>query len=140
MRMVRFSRAGALIALVAIGLVACSKGSSGPTEPVPSALLGSWRVVTLNAQGENLAEQGMNLSFHFSEQWEYSFLVTGDLLGLCDQGPSCSDWGEFRLSATHITFDPGEATQTFAYAIVGDTMTLTGMLNGAQVELTLERS
>ena len=141
MRMRHASRAAVVLALAAavVTIQGCNDAED-PTAPVPSALLGSWVATSVMVQGTDLVTQGMVLSFHFSADGEYSYLVTGDLLDLCDQGSDCSDWGEFTASSTQITFDPGSGAQIMTYSISGDVMTMTGSMGGTSIQATFERT
>lgn len=94
-------------------------------------------VTSLIVNGDDLAAQGTNLSFHFSADGEYSFLAQNDLLGLCDGRPTCSDWGEFNASATQITFDPGPGSEKCSYSINGSVMTMSGTFGGKTFTATL---
>jgi hypothetical protein len=131
--------AALVVAAAVLTAPGCGGDGDGPTQPVPPQLLGSWIVTSLVVQGQDLVAQGMSLSFHFSAEGEYSFLVHDDLLGLCDEGADCSDWGEFSASSSHITFDPGPGSETCTYSIAGNIMTLSGVLNGKTMNATLQR-
>jgi hypothetical protein len=140
----RFSgkRRVALLMLIPwlVGAAGCG-GDESTTEPVPTALLGSWVAISMMAGTQDLAVQGMNLSVHFSADGEYSYLISDDLLGMCEAGPDCNGWGEFSATATRLILDPGTSeAQSFAYSISGDTLTLTGSVQGVAVSLMFERS
>jgi hypothetical protein len=111
----------------------------GATAPVPTSILGTWVVTSIIVEGNDLAQLGMGLSFHFSNDGEYSFLVTEDRLGICDVGPFCEDFGDFSVTDSQIVFDPAEDPKPFTYTVAGNVMTLTGVMNGIPVVLTLER-
>jgi hypothetical protein len=112
----------------------------GTTAPVPSAMQGSWIATSVLMGTQDLIAQGMHLSFHFSADGEYSFLVSGDLMGMCDGAANCDDWGDFAVSGSQITFDPVENPVVFAYSLSGNVMTLTGSIEGVAVTFTLERA
>lgn len=135
----KLKTAGVLLLGAALLTAGCGE-DEGSTAPVPTSILGTWIVTSIMVEGNDLAQLGMVLSFHFSADGEYSFLVTEDQLGMCDAGPFCEDFGDFDVTATQIIFDPAEDPKPFSYSVSGDVMTLTGVMNGIPVTLTLERT
>jgi hypothetical protein len=131
----RFGIAMAVALAAVLSTARCGNGAS--TGPIPTPLLGTWIVTSLIVNGEDLAAQGMHLSFHFSAEGEYSYLVQNDLFDMCDGASSCSDWGEFNASATHITFDPGPGSERCSYSINGTVMTMSGSWSGKTYTATL---
>lgn len=134
-------RASLLAPLCAVALTSivagCSDDGTGPTSP----LVGTWNATSFTAFGQNLIAQGMTLTLTLTAAGTYSLVVTGDVVGICDPGPNCTQTGAYRSTATTITTDPGTAgEQTFAYTIQGTTLTFTGSLSGVPATITFTKA
>lgn len=132
-------RARSLLAtsLLVAALAACS--SDEATGPDP-ALIATWNCTSFSALGQDFIQQGMTLQATFTNADTYTLTVTGDLTGNCNPGPDCVVNGTYSATATQITFDPGTVDAvTFNYSIVGNTMTLTGNIEGIPATITLEK-
>jgi len=132
-RTVRRSTLLILAALIPVTF-ACSDGF----EP-PAGLVGTWSATSLVVGGVDYRAEGMTLSFTFTDGGEYSYTVTGDQLDFCDAA-ACSDGGDFTTTASEITFDPGTVdAETFSWTIAGDTLTVSGTVDGAALVFTFQR-
>jgi hypothetical protein len=119
-------------------LLGCSSddegnGGTGPGEA--SDFVGSWNATSFVADGTDLVAGGTSIAFSFTET-TYSFNVANDTNGvLCDPGLlACADSGDLGSTATTLTFDPGTADAvTFAYAVNGDVLTVSGTVEGSSI-------
>lgn len=117
----------------------CSSDDNG-TGP-GSALVATWNATSFSALGQNFIALGMTLRITFASGGTYSINIAGDLIGACDQGTSCVNTGSYSATATQVTLDPGTADAvTFNYTIQGQTLTLTGSIDGNQATITLTRA
>jgi hypothetical protein len=117
-------------------VIGCSDGAVEP----PAGLVGTWNATSLVVDGVNLMDEGMTLSFTFSNDSEYSYSVTNDALDFCDLVANCSDSGDFSATGSQITFDPGTVdAETFSWSIVGSTLTVTATIEGSLFTFTFER-
>jgi len=124
--------------LVSVALAGCS--DDGGTAPdIPISIQGSWIATSMLTGGQDLIADGMGLSFFFTADGEYSYLVTNDLAGFCDSGTTCEDFGDFTATSSTITFDPREDPAVFNYTLIDGVMTLSGTLDGFPIVATLER-
>lgn len=131
-------RRSALVVIAALipVAVACSDGF----EP-PAGLAGTWNATSLIVDGDDYVAEGMTLRFTFSDNGDYSYTVTGDLLDFCDAGgPNCSDGGDYTATSSQLTFDPGSTDEeTFSWTIAGDTLTVSGTIDGLVLVFTFQR-
>ena len=138
MKTLRSIRRSALLACAALTMfvVACSDGGFEP----PAGLVGTWNATALVVDGLDLMDEGMTLRFTFTEDAEYSYTVTGDMLDFCEVGPGCSDGGDFSTTSNQITFDPGSTDEeTFSFTIAGDVLTVTATIDGSLFVFTFEK-
>ena len=86
--------------------------------------------------------QGMTLTITFEEGGDVTMDVVGDLIGICGGSMTDgTDTGQFTATATHVTIDPGMPDEvTLAFSIQGNTMTLTGDIDGNPVTIVLSRA
>ena len=127
-----------LLALLA--LAACSDDDGG-TGPAASALHGTWNSTSLVANGMDAANLGMAMSFTFNSNDTYSFSVTQDELDLCGGATDCSDSGTYSATGTTLTFDPGSSdATTLSWSVSGDTLSVTGMVDGVNLSFTFVRA
>jgi hypothetical protein len=123
---------------LAAPLAAGCGGSDGPTDPDVS-LVGTWNVTHLAALGTNFISLGMAVSVVFNSNDTYSFSITGDLVGICEEpATSCTQTGTWSSTSSQLTLDPSDADPvTFSYSITGSTMTWAGALAGVPATVTL---
>ena len=111
-------------------LVSCSSDDE-PTGNNANPLVGTWHVTSFQALGSDFVQEGMSLTFTINEGGTYSLAVTGDAVGACDTGTSCTNTGTWSSTTTTFTLDPGtQDAVTFNYSISGNTMTWTGSIDG----------
>jgi hypothetical protein len=137
MKALRTIRRSTLLVFAALApvVVACSDGF----EP-PAGLTGTWNSTALVVAGSDLMDEGMTLNFTFSGSGEYSYSVVGDLLDYCDPGPNCADGGDFDITASQITFDPGTVwEETFSYTLTASTLTVSATFDGIPFSFTFEK-
>lgn len=103
-------------------------------------LVATWHITSFQAMGGDFIQQGMTFTFTFNEQGGCSLSVTGDLIGACDVGTSCTTTGTWSSTSTTFTLDPGtEDEVVFNYTINGNTMTWTGSINGNAATVVLSK-
>lgn len=126
------------VALTATSLVACSDDDpSGPG----AGLAGTWNATSFVVQGQDLIVLGMGITLALNSSNTFVLTVTGDLTGVCGGASSCTENGSYSSTATQITLNPGtEDEVTFNYALLGQTLTLTGSIDGNQATITLIRA
>ena len=135
-------------ALLAIGLslaialpatLGCGDSSKG-TGP-GSQLVGSWNATSFQVPGTDLIADGMSLTMTFTSGGSYTLQFTNAPAGtFCQAGTNCTESGSFTSTASTLTFDPGTVDETtFNYVIQGTTVTVTGVIEGDQVTIVLEK-
>ena len=134
-------RATLILALVAMPLLAaCS--DDDPTGVVDDALLGNWAVTsfTIEGFGDLIAATNLELTMGFTED-SYTFDVTSDDLGIfCSAGTDCSESGDYSISGSSLTFDPGTAdAASFTYSISDNTLAATGTVDGDAVTISADK-
>jgi hypothetical protein len=134
LRSIRYSTFFVLAALIP-AVVTC-----GDSFEPPEGLVGTWNATAIVVDGVDYALEGMTLSFTFDADAEYSFTVTNDGFGFCDPDPNCSDFGDFTTTATQLTFDPGTIDEeTFSYTVAGNTLTVSGTIDGSAFTFTFQK-
>ena len=135
-----YSIVRAIPALVVWAAVAsCSDDNGGALTAGPETIQGSWIATSFVVGGVDAIALGMGMSMFFEADGEYSFLVSNDMLDMCDIGTTCEDVGTYTATSSTITFDPGEDPVVFTYSITGNVMSLSGSMEGAPVTATFER-
>jgi hypothetical protein len=139
LRDVRRAVSGALVLLLP-ALVSCSSDDDDPAGP-GDPILGTWNATSFQAGTDDFIAQGMDLSIALSADDTYTLTVANDLIGACEPDLSCSQTGSYAATSTQLTIDPGTADAvSFSYAIQGNTMTLTGSIDGIPVTIVLTRA
>ena len=136
-------RLAVLVRLTAVVLLSplvagCSDDDDG-TDPT-SALVGTWTVTSLAAQGQDFITLGMDLELELESGGTYTFTVTNDLVEFCDPGPNCVVTGDYTATASTITLDPADEPTTFTWTIQGNTMTWTGSIGGTPATAVMTRN
>lgn len=136
---------GRILAVGAGLMVAVAAGCGGDGEPALTSapaghpILGTWvatsvTVVGAPAQGDAVTDLGLNFSFHFSQEGEYSYLATNDDPNdswICEGTAFCEDWGTYRIDGSSIILDEGTPDEiTYSFTISGNTLTMTDMAGG----------
>jgi len=126
-----------LLAIPAVVSSGCgSDGGGGPG----NAIVASWEVTSFVAQGTDAIANGMTFTMVLGAGGTYTFTVTNDQVGICDPNPDCTDTGQYAYTASTVTFDPGDPDEVvLSYSIQGNTMTISGQIDGFPVTITLER-
>jgi hypothetical protein len=126
------------LALVPLAAQGCS--DNDPAAPA-ATIVGTWQASSFEALGTDFIEDGMTLRATFQSSNTYSFVVTGDMVGICpEEETECTDAGNYSATATQVTIDPGlEDEVTFTYALQGNTMTWTGSIEENPASLTFTR-
>ena len=133
-----------LVAMMSIALLpACGDDGDSSTGPSGSgaAILGTWTATSFNAGGQDFVPMGLTVQLTFATS-TYTISISGDSGNLlCDTGSSCTDGGPFAYTATTITFDPGSMEEaTLNYTISGNTLTLTGDIDGTALTVIATRA
>ena len=122
-----------------VGFAACDDDDDdtglGPTLPI----VGTWSATSLVANGEDLVAGGMTLNATFDDSGVYVFHIVGDLLGLCGGESECNVTGNWTGTESTITINPGEDPTTISYVTTGETLTLTGSLEGVPATIVFEK-
>jgi Lipocalin-like domain len=125
------------LVLVALTPAVVSCGNSFESQP---ELVGTWNATSLVVDGFDYMDNGMTLSYTFSDGGGYSYTVAGDALGFCDPGPNCNDAGDYTATTSQITFDAGTADEeTYSYTINGSTLVITATFEGAVFTFTFQK-
>ena len=126
--------------IVCAGLIYGVSGC-GETIEAPPELVGTWNATALVVDGLDYVTQGMTLRYTLSNNGDYSYTVTNDLLGWCDFGVSnCSDSGNFETAGSQITFDGGtQWEETYSWSITSGTLTISATIDGGQYSFTFEK-
>jgi hypothetical protein len=135
-------RFGFVVAASLLVLSACSSDDD-PVDPDDDAtIVGSWQATSFTALGTDYIAGGMTLAVTLSASDTYTFTVTGDEVGVCeDAGPDCTRPGTYAATETQVTLDPGtEGEVTFDYSIVGSNMSWSGAIQGIPAQVTWART
>jgi hypothetical protein len=143
MRIHRVSKfAAVIVALASLPLLAAC-GDDEPTGGNGNALLGSWTVTSFMIEGigDVIAGSDLQLIFTFTAS-TYTIVVANDDSGFfCDTGTTCTLPGDYTTTGNTITFDPGTSDEEdFTYFVTGDTLRMTGGIDGSTVDVTLRRT
>lgn len=134
----------AVLLLSVLPLAACDDDSAGPNGGDEGDLIGTWNAVSITspAVGGDLIDMGMTFSVTFTDD-TYTFNVTGDDDGaFCeDDGPDCTNTGDYTATGTTVTFDPASVDAfTANWNISGSTLTIAGNIDvGVPVTFVFER-
>jgi len=128
--------------LLVIALVACNGNGTEPD--IDEAFVGDWFVTSFVVDGVDLVTapgSTLNVSFGFYSDGSYQLIVGGDTSGLlCDLAQSCNEQGDFSFSGNVITLDPGTADALdLQFTVSGDTLTISGTLDGTPFTASFER-
>lgn len=84
---------------------------------------------------------GVSFTITFSSNGTWSSTVSGDTNGFfCDTGTACTDGGTYTSTASTLTLDPGTIDETaLNYTLSGNTVTLTGSIDGNAVSATFTK-
>jgi len=137
MQWFRTRRIAATLAIASIAPLVAGCGDDSGVDPALD-LVGTWNATVLMVDGVDLIGEGMTLSFTFSADGEYSYNVTGDLLDFCDAGPDCTDGGDFTATISRFTLDPGLEPVVLNYSVTGNTLTVTGTVDGTVLAWTFQ--
>lgn len=137
MQWFRTRRIAAALAIASMAPLVLACGDDNVADP-NLELLGTWNATVLLVDGVDLIDEGMTLSFTFSANGEYSYNVTGDLLEFCDIVTDCTDGGDFTATSTRFTLDPGLEPVVLSYSVTGNTLTVTGTVDGSQLAWTFQ--
>lgn len=135
-------RAGlAAVAALCILAIGCSDDDENGMGPEADPIIGTWVSTSLVADGQDLSAVGIVLTLTFEENGDYSLTVAGDATGVfCETGTTCSESGTFTYTSSRFTFDPGTVDETdLDYSISGDTLTVTGDIEGTNVTFVFDR-
>jgi hypothetical protein len=114
---------------------------NGGTGPEVSDFVGDWNATSFVVDKTDLVADGTSIIFSFTAT-TYSFVIANDANGvLCDSGPtSCGESGDLSSTETTFTFDPGTNDEvTFSYNVTGDTMTVSGAVDGTAISATFQK-
>jgi hypothetical protein len=139
LREVRRAASGALVVLLPV-LVSCSSDDDDPAG-LSDPLVGTWNATSFVAGTDDVIALGMDLSIAFSAADTYTLTVTNDLIEARDGAADCTQTGSYAATSTQLTIDPGTVDSiTFGYTIQGNTLTLTGSMDGIPVTVVLTRA
>ncbi|HSH76200.1 MAG TPA: hypothetical protein VLA09_10995 [Longimicrobiales bacterium] len=137
----RMARSAHIVLASLLFLSGCDGDSTDPN--VEEAFIGNWIATSFVVDGVELIDIGsaFNVSFGFFADGSYQLIVGGDEGFLfCDAVPSCVDDGDFTFSGNVITLDPGTVFElSLQYSVTGDTLAVSGNLNGSQFTAVFER-
>lgn len=124
--------------------LAMACGTVDPEElDIDAPFIGSWDATSFIVAGEELVTAGglFFVNFGFFSDGSYGFSVVGDGDGvLCDIPPACNDDGDFSYTSTVIVLDPGTTDELeLSYTVSGNTLGVSGILNGTAFAGTFER-
>jgi Lipocalin-like domain len=110
--------------------------------PGSDALLGSWVSTSLMAGGMELNTNGLTLTITFESDGTYTTSFANDLdMLFCEGATSCTDGGPYTRTGTQITLDAGTTDESVVgYSISGDTMTVTGDIDGTPIVFVFHRA
>ena len=128
------------LVLTAVLLPGCESSS----EPeIDEPFVGNWSVSTFVIGGVEQTAPGrsFNLSIGLFRDGSYQFIVGGDDSGLlCGGPPSCNEQGDYSFTASRITLDPGTPDAfPFQYVVSGNTLTVSGSIEGVSFGGSLDR-
>jgi len=136
----KFAVAAIAISVVA---VACSDSDGGPNgpDPDPDPLIGTWSATSILADGTEIQVGGLTFTITFGDDGRFAFATTNDADGIfCEGATSCTDEGAFTSTSTQLTFDPGSADEAILnYTITGNTLTVSGDIDGTAMVMTFTR-
>lgn len=136
----RLAQRIARVAFVTLAVTSLACSDDETTAPV-DPLIGTWQVSSFQALGEDAILNGMTMSITLETGGDYTFVVTGDQVGICGQVSSCTETGDYTSTTTQLVIDPsGGDAVTFTFAIVGSTMTWTGSIDGNAVTVVMTKS
>jgi hypothetical protein len=131
---------GIFLSLLVFAL-ACGGDSTEPN--IDQAFVGNWVSTSFIVDGVELMAPGsaFYVSFGFFSDGSYQSIVGGDDdLFLCDAVPSCVDDGDFSFTGSVITLDPGTVDAfDLQYSVSGDTLTVSGNIDGVPFSAVFER-
>lgn len=135
-------RSTLLFGLLLVGAVACGGDSS--TEPsIDEEFIGNWISTSFTVDGQELMTEGSSfyISLGLFSDGSYQLIVGGDESGVfCDGEPSCTTMGDYTFSGSTLTVDPGTPDAVvLQYAVSGDTLTVSGSIDGTPFSAELER-
>lgn len=146
MRRQRATRLGLRVSCVAVAFGVLFAGSCNDNAnmngPGSDALLGTWVSTSLMAGGMELSDNGLTLTITFESDGTYTTSFTSDLdMIFCEGATSCTDGGPYTRTGTQITLDAGTTDESVVgYSISGDTMTVTGDIDGTPIVFVFRRS
>ncbi len=143
-RYLQSSRDGMAQSVLALLVVAAACASDAEGPEVDEAFVGNWNSTSFVVDGTEMMGAGSSffVSFGFFSDGSYQLIVGGDdNFMLCDIASSCNEDGEFSFTGTVLTIDPGTVDQlALQYSVSGDTLTLSGVLDGTPFTATFVRN
>lgn len=136
---------GARAAQFILPVVIAAFGCSDPVDTdIQEAFLGDWISTSFVVDGLELMTPPSDfyLSWGFYSDGSYQLIAGVDDIGfICDLGTSCRDDGDFTFTGNVITLDPGTADEFgFQYSVSGNTLTVSGSVDGTPFSATFERN
>lgn len=135
--------ARSVLALLVV-VAACGSDPEGPDIDIDEAFVGNWNSTSFMVDGVDLMGAGSSffVSFGFFSDGSYQLIVGGDdNFVICDIASSCNEDGDFSFTGTVLTIDPGTVDQlALQYSVSGDTLTLSGNLDGTPFTATFVRN
>ncbi|MFV1988013.1 MAG: lipocalin family protein [Gemmatimonadota bacterium] len=134
----KFAVAAIALSLVAVG---CSDSDGGPNGPDPDPLIGTWSATSILADGTEIQVGGLTLTITFGDDGMFATSTTNDADGIfCEGATSCTDEGAFTFTSTQLTFDVGSVDEAILnYTITGNTLTVSGDIDGTAMVMTFTR-
>jgi hypothetical protein len=137
LRAVRLAVLGSAIGLLPLVSACSSDDSNGPAA---DPIVGTWHATSFDVGGEDVIAAGMVMTLTVNSDGTYSLFFNNDLIGSCNGTSSCTQTGDYSKTSSQLTFDAGTADETtLNYAISGNSMTLTGTIDGTPVTLILHK-
>ena len=137
-----WARARRLLPLMMLFAAACNGDSTDPN--IDEAFIGNWVATSFIVDGVEWIDVGsaFNISFGFYSDGSYQLIVGGDELGVfCETQTACNDDGDFSFSGNVITLDPGTVFELdLQYSVSGDTLTVSGNLDGQAFSAVFQRT
>jgi hypothetical protein len=140
--------------LLLLGPAGCGDDDDNPAGPAADGteVAGIWLASAFSVDGTDGIAAGMGVAMTFTitsstalrhAEGTYDIQVTNDQLGLCEGavGDDCNPHGELEVEDGMLIFDPTEEDPTtFDYSVTGNTMTLSGDIDGIVLSATLTKS